>query len=141
MTPYLHPSDDWVRQVTRTRQAAAVCVHCAFIFPTGKYWSSCWLTRRMSVHTTPHAETEPGTPSQQPGRRWMRLIKTTAGDEQIKINTTPGNASIILATTSPSGEAQGSPVKSTAASRPIVLNTVPHPASGPGGPSLTSRRH
>ncbi len=71
----------------------------------------------------------------------MRRIETIAGDEQIKINTSPRNAPIILAATSPSGETQGSPVKSTAASSPIVLNTIPSPASGPGGPSLTSRKH
>jgi hypothetical protein len=71
----------------------------------------------------------------------MRLIKTIAGDEQIKINTTPENAPIIVATTSPCGETRGSAVKSTSTSSPIVLNTIPYPASGPGGPLLTSRKH
>jgi hypothetical protein len=71
----------------------------------------------------------------------MRLIKTTAGDEQIKINTPPENAPIILTTTSPCRETQGSAVRSTPTSSPNVLNTIPYPASGPGGPSLTSRKH
>jgi hypothetical protein len=71
----------------------------------------------------------------------MRLIKTIAGDEQIKIKTTPEKAPMILATTSPCAEVQASPVKSTATISPIVLTTMPYPASGPGGPSLTSRRH
>ena len=71
----------------------------------------------------------------------MRLIKTIAGDEQIKINTTPDQTPLIRKTTLPCGEAQVSPVKSTPTSSPIVLNTMPYPASGPGGPSLTSRRH
>jgi hypothetical protein len=71
----------------------------------------------------------------------MKLIKTTAHDEQIKINTTPEKTPLILSTTSPFGEVQASPVKSTSTSRPIVLTTVPYPASGPGGPSLTSCKH
>ena len=70
----------------------------------------------------------------------MRFIDTTAGGEQTKINTPPENAPIILATTSPC-EAQASPVKNRPTSSPIVLTTMPYPGSGPGGPSLTSRKH
>ena len=71
----------------------------------------------------------------------MRLIKTTTDDEQIKVNTTPDQTPLIRQTTSPYGEAQANPVRSTPTSRPIVLTTIPYPASGPGGPSLTSRKH
>ena len=71
----------------------------------------------------------------------MRLITTTAGDEQIKIKTTPEIASTIRKATLPYGGAQASPVKSTPTSNRIVLNALPYPVSGPGGPSLTSRRH
>ncbi len=71
----------------------------------------------------------------------MRLIKTTAGDEQIKINTTPDQTLPIRNATLPCGAAQASPVKSAPTSSPLVLTTIPYPASGPGGPSLTSRKH
>jgi hypothetical protein len=71
----------------------------------------------------------------------MRLIKTTAGDEQIKINTTPDQTPLIRKVIVPCGAAQASPVQSTPPSSPIVLNTIPYPVSGPGGPSLTSRKH
>ena len=72
----------------------------------------------------------------------MRLIKAAADDEQIKIKTTPAEAApIIRKIVPPSDEAQASPVKSTLTISPIVLNTMPYPASGPGGPSLTSRKH
>jgi hypothetical protein len=71
----------------------------------------------------------------------MEVIKTNAGDEQIKINTTPDQTPPIRKTTLPCGETQASPVKSTPTSSPIVLNTMPYSVSGPGGPSLTSRRH
>jgi len=71
----------------------------------------------------------------------MRLITTTAGDEQIKINATPDQAPLIRKATLPSGAAVASAIKSTPTSSPIVLNTIPYPASGPGGPPLTSRKH
>jgi hypothetical protein len=72
----------------------------------------------------------------------MRFIKTAAGDEQIKIRTTPENEAPIISKIVPlCGAAQASPVKSTATNSPIVLNTMPYSASGPGGPSLTSRKH
>lgn len=71
----------------------------------------------------------------------MRLIKTTAGDEQIEIKTIPEKTPLILSTTSPCGEVQASPVKCPPAVSPIILSAIPYPVSGPGGPSLTSRRH
>ena len=71
----------------------------------------------------------------------MRPINAAAGDEQIEIKTTPEKASMIHQTTLPRGEVHGSPVKSTPTISPMVLNTMPYPASGPGGPSLTSRKH
>jgi hypothetical protein len=70
----------------------------------------------------------------------MRLITTTAGDEQIEIKATPEKAVAIRKITSPC-EAQASLIKSMPTSSPIILNTLPYPISGPGGPSLTSRRH
>ena len=70
----------------------------------------------------------------------MKLLKTTAGDEQIKINTTPDQTLPIRNATLPCA-VQANPVKSTPTTSPIVLNAIPYPASGPGGPSLTSRKH
>jgi hypothetical protein len=70
----------------------------------------------------------------------MKLIKTTAGDDPIEIKATPERA-LIRTTVTPHGEVQVKPVRSTLTTAPIVLTTMPYPASGPGGPSLTSRKH
>jgi hypothetical protein len=71
----------------------------------------------------------------------MTLLKTAAGDEQIDIKATPEKASMFRETTLPHGEAQANSVRNTLTTSPIVLTTMPYPASGPGGPSLTSRKH
>jgi hypothetical protein len=52
----LAPGKGWMGQAT------AAGIHCAFNLHTGKYSSSCWLARCKSVHTTPHMDTQLGTP-------------------------------------------------------------------------------
>ena len=72
----------------------------------------------------------------------MRLIKTAAGDEQIKVKTISEEVAPIVRKIVPLCEAaQASLIKSTPPISPIVLNTSPYSISGPGGPSLTSRKH
>ncbi len=71
----------------------------------------------------------------------MRLINAPAGDEQIEIKATPENATMIPTTVTSHREVQAGLIKSTVTASPIVLTTMPYPASGPGGPSLTSRKH
>jgi hypothetical protein len=41
----------------------------------------------------------------------------------------------------PCGAVQASQAERLPTVKPIRLNTMPYSASGPGGPSLTSRRH
>ncbi len=67
----------------------------------------------------------------------MRLRKTAAGGAPIEIKATLEKA-LIRTTITPQSEVQVSPLRSIS---PIVLTTMPYPASGPGGPSLTSRKH
>jgi hypothetical protein len=71
----------------------------------------------------------------------MRLLKTAAGDDQIEIKTTPETAPLIRKAILPCGEAQASRGNSTPTISTVVLNAIPYPTSGPGGPSLTSRKH
>jgi hypothetical protein len=123
------------------RQATAAGIHCAFILHAGRYTHGVGL-RSVNAFTlllawAPNRRRRHDTL----GKRGMRLIETTTGDEQIKINTTPDQPPLIRKATLRSGAAQASPVKSTPTSSPIVLNTIPYPVSGPGGPSLTSRKH
>jgi hypothetical protein len=71
----------------------------------------------------------------------MTSLKTTAAAEQIDPTKTPEAESSIRKPAAPCGAAQASPVVSPPTGSSIRLNTMPHAASGPGGPSLTSRRH
>ena len=71
----------------------------------------------------------------------MTSAKTTAVTEQIKFGTKHETEPPVRNTAPPSGEAQANRSVSPPTLSPIRLNTMPYPASGPGGPSLMSRKH
>jgi hypothetical protein len=71
----------------------------------------------------------------------MTSPKTTAVAEQIELGAKPETEPQVHKTAPPSGEAQANRSVSPPTLSPIRLNTMPYPASGPGGPSLTSRKH
>jgi hypothetical protein len=71
----------------------------------------------------------------------MTSSTTAAIGEQIDLSKAP-EVKPPNRKTAPSGsEGQASRAASSPAVGPIRLNTMPSPASGPGGPWLTSRRH
>ena len=70
----------------------------------------------------------------------MASLTTAAVAEQIDLGKTPEAEPAIKKTAPPCG-AQASRAANPAPASPFRLNTMPSPASGPGGPSLTSRRH
>jgi hypothetical protein len=71
----------------------------------------------------------------------MKPLTTAAIAEQTNLRKSPQAEPAISKAAAPCGAAQASPVVSPPTGSPIRLNTMPYPASGPGGPSLTSRRH
>ena len=89
---------------------------------------------------TLHAGTEQMTPPSEEMRA-MTSLKATAVVEQIDIRTKPEPEPPVHKTAPPEREGQANPIVSSPMFSTIRLNTMPYPASGPGGPSLTSRKH
>jgi hypothetical protein len=71
----------------------------------------------------------------------MTSLTTAAVAEQIDLGKTQEAEPAIKKTAPACGGAQASRAANPAPASPFRLNTTPSPASGPGGPSLTSRRH
>ena len=71
----------------------------------------------------------------------MTSLKTDAVAEQIDLTKALEVEPPIRTSAPPCGAVQASRAETLPTVNPIRLNTMPSPASGPGGPSLTSRRH
>jgi len=71
----------------------------------------------------------------------MTALKTAAVSEPIDLRQALEAKPPIRTGAPPCDDAPVNPAERLPAANPIRLNTMPHPASGPGGPPLTSRRH
>ena len=119
-----------------------VRVRSTFRLPGGECSPSFWPPRIKSLRASLYPGSEAGVrPEQLWERRKMTSWKTTAATEQIDLRKPSETEPPIRKPAPPCGAAQASPVVSPPTGSPIRLNTMPYPASGPGGPLLTSRRH
>jgi hypothetical protein len=138
--PLLLAMTGWYTQPKRAKPLH-LHIHSTFNLYRRGCCSSLWLPGRKSFRATLHTGTEPGMSPKSHEVRKMTSLKTATAAKQIEFRTDPKTEPPIRKAAQPCGEPQPTRTASPPTVSPIFLNTMPYPASGFGGPSLTSRKH